>query len=44
MGAAGTPGILAEAETVGDGVEDDMFMKRSKAIVKEVQALTGIFK
>ena len=42
MGAPGGPGVLAVAETVGEGVEDDIFIKRSQAVITQLQASTPI--
>ena len=43
MGATEAPGVLVVAETVGEGVEDDIFIKRSQAIMTQLQASTILF-
>ena len=42
VGATGAPGVLAVAETVGEGVEDDIFIKRSQAVITQLQTSTTI--
>lgn len=36
VGATGAPGVLALAETVGEVVEDDIFIKRSQAVITQL--------